>query len=147
MSTVEAVAKYYGLTEVPGAGSDKTILSWIQKYFPSITNDEDLPYCSIALREALSPYYEVSDSTPMARSWLHVGAKVEPQFDTVQFGDVVVMWRVSPEVRSGHVTLFFAEHPYNEKLFYGIGFNQNNKCEVSVYDKSRILGYRRLKAK
>ena len=70
-----------------------------------------------------------------ARSWLGWGrGTYEPKV-----GDVVVLWRKSPESAAGHVGFFVRKE--GSQLWL-LGGNQRNSVSIQPYDEDRLLGYR-----
>jgi hypothetical protein len=60
-----------------------------------------------------------------------------------EIGDVVVLTRDTPYAWAGHVGLFIRLSENKEHVFI-LGGNQQNSVNVSRYQASRVLGYRRL---
>jgi uncharacterized protein (TIGR02594 family) len=71
----------------------------------------------------------------VARSWMKVGKKVEQP----RVGDLVVFgWGQSYH---GHVVIYLGE---TEGMIIGLGGNQDDEVNVTLFSKESILGYRRL---
>ena len=73
-----------------------------------------------------------------ARSWLSVGEST----NSPSPGDVVVLWRESPNSWKGHVGFFIKE---TNRFVYLLGGNQRNSVCIKAYSKNRILDFKRLK--
>lgn len=141
MTLLQHALKYYGQFEVPGPGSNPLILQWIKEFFPDITDDSKVAWCSIFLHIIAKEagYNLRKDGT--ARSWLTHGEVI--QFNDAEPGDIVIFWRGSPGGWQGHVALFV-----NWKGDDGVrvlGGNQSDGVNIRTYQKNRILGIRRLK--
>ena len=81
---------------------------------------------------------DMTDSGKLdARSWLKIGTKI----DNPVFGCLVVYWRNDPQGWEGHVGLYVSEE---SGLIHTLGGNQGNMLGISLYPKSRVLGYRLL---
>jgi len=74
-----------------------------------------------------------------ARSYLDWGKPVE--LDKAEPGDVVVLWRGSPDGWQGHVGFYVRK---DGKTIYLLGGNQSNQVNVSGYKEDRVLGVRRM---
>jgi uncharacterized protein (TIGR02594 family) len=72
-----------------------------------------------------------------ARSWLRVGTSTH----TPKVGDIVVLWRESPQNWKGHVGFFIKE---TKNYVYVLGGNQRNMVCIKAYPKPRVLDYRQL---
>jgi len=135
--------KYFGVSEY-AKGANPTILAWIRKYFPKAKDDNDYSWCSIGLISILSENesfkQQILESRidPMARSWLRLPSDV---FEA-QPGDIVILSRGTG--LSGHVGVFLGENFNNKNQINLIGCNQSDSVSIASFDKSRILGVRRL---
>lgn len=133
----EMARKDLGLAEVPGKGNNPRILEIIRKALPDAEDDSTIAWCGIVVGEwvrslGLTP----PKGYPGARRWLDFGKKVlDPQV-----GDVVVMWRESPQSWKGHVGLYAGARGDQVKV---LGGNQSNRVSEAWYPKERVLGYRR----
>lgn len=128
-----------GTQEYAGkVNNNPLIVKWIKKLIPSVTEDE-VSWCSAAafsVIETALPEADLSMVNASARSWLKYGeATTEPIP-----GDVVIFWRESLESWKGHVSFFVKE---TDKYIWVLGGNQGNSFNISPYEKSRLLGYRR----
>lgn len=140
-NTISLALAEYGVLEVAGAGSNKTILAWrdelnqagvkIEGY-----SDDDIPWCG--LFAAIICYRrrhvakEIPDSPLWARNWTGYGVK-SPQ---PGLGDVLVFERGS----GGHVGFYVAE---DATAFHVLGGNQSNKVCITRVVKARLLAARR----
>ncbi len=128
----------YGVKEVKGAKDHPQIV----QYFASLGHEpskfkEETAWCSAFVNwVAKKAGYEKSNELT-ARSWLHVG---KPAITPKQ-GDVVVLWRDSPESWKGHVGFLVKE---SKRYVYLLGGNQSNSVNIKAYPKKRILDFRKL---
>lgn len=74
-----------------------------------------------------------------ARSYLDWGKVVKPE--NAKKGDVVVLWRGSPDSWQGHVAFFEGYDGDNVLL---LGGNQRDQVNIAPYSRDRILGVRRM---
>lgn len=133
-----AALAQYGVREIPGKRHNPRIIGWLKRLgFPF--RDDETPWCGTAMANAA----ELAGLTPppqayRARSWLNFGfARSEPEL-----GDVVVLWRGSPDGWQGHVGIFIGWTP-DRRQIYLLGGNQGNRMDISPYPARRILGVRR----
>ena len=136
--TLHIALSQYGIKEVAGRADNPEVL----KYFNELGFDgsklhDETSWCSAFVnwvaKQAGKPY----SGKLTARSWLSVGRTVY----TPEQGDVVVLWRESPQSWKGHVGFFIRQTP---TYIYILGGNQGNQVKISAYPKSRLLAYKRL---
>ena len=128
----------YGLKEVDGANSNPEILAMFKELGYHVTDDSTTAWCSAALSYyAKKNGYEYHKELN-ARGWLKMPVVIlKPRV-----GDIVVLWRDSPQSWKGHVGLFVS---WNEKYVFVLGGNQGNTLSIAAYPRERILGFRELK--
>jgi uncharacterized protein (TIGR02594 family) len=127
----------YGLKEIDGSLSNPEIIAMGKFLGYKIKDDSTTAWCSLCLNfYAKKMGYEYSNKLN-ARSWLSVGTEVM----VLQMGDVVVYWRNRKDSWEGHVGLYISEE---NGLIWTLGGNQNNGLNISLYNKNRVLGYRKL---
>ena len=80
---------------------------------------------------------DITHANLAARSWLNVGIPVAQPM----IGDVIVIWRVSPDSWQGHVGFYVDETKVAIAMLAG---NESDGVRIEWYPKSRVLGYRRL---
>jgi uncharacterized protein (TIGR02594 family) len=140
LNPLQAGLLYYGETEKTVTGvNNSTILTMLQE-FESWVTDTDTPWCSAYMNYVHAKTgYEYTGKLN-ARSWLNVGLPVM----SPEMGDVVVLWRSSPNSWKGHVGMFI-RYSIDRKYIYLLGGNQGNKVSINRYSINRVLGYRKLK--
>ncbi len=132
------ILKHYGMQEVSGPNSNPHILEFFKEIgYTGATDDSSTAWCSAMLNYFCKRMGFQRSGELTARSWLKVGTKI----DTPQLGDVVVYWRDDPNSWKGHVGIYINEE---NGLIWTLGGNQNNGLNISLYNKNRVLGYRRL---
>jgi uncharacterized protein (TIGR02594 family) len=126
---------FMGLREVPGATSNPAILAMLQldAKWPS---GDDVPWCSAFVSAVQFLLGQPRSKSLAARSWLSVGTQItldeaEPGFD------VVVLSRGA----GGHVG-YYAGHSQATVLL--LGGNQGDTVSIAAFDRSRLLGVRRI---
>ncbi|MGG8496197.1 TIGR02594 family protein [Tenacibaculum sp. TC6] len=137
-SLISVALSQYGVKEVQGSKDHPQIVN----YFTSLGFDaskfkDETAWCSaFANWVAQQAGYEKSNQLT-ARSWLKVGTStVNPQQ-----GDIVVLWRESPDSWKGHVGFLIKE---SKRYVYLLGGNQGNSVSIKAYPKNRVLDYRKL---
>jgi uncharacterized protein (TIGR02594 family) len=100
-------------------------------------------YCGIFMayiaRNAY-PWVGVPNAPEVARRWLSIGEEVKEPVT----GDIVVFWREAKNSWKGHVGLFISWK--DKQNLYCLGGNQgyDKSINIQLYDKVRVLGYRRV---
>jgi uncharacterized protein (TIGR02594 family) len=132
--------KYTGIEEIPGIKSNNPlIVEWSQRILQWVRDDE-VPWCSSYLNAICQDAGFEHSGKANARSWLDVGTSIP--LDKVKIGDIVVLWRSSPNSWKGHVGIYIR---HDSNYIWLHGGNQNNAVNISAYPISRILDIRRLK--
>lgn len=133
------VLQHYGLKEVYGPNSDPFILKMFHDLgYTWVKDDSTTAWCSAALNYFCKKLGYERSKQLTAKSWLNVGMVVaEPKL-----GDVVVFSRGDPSSWQGHVGLFISKQG---NVVYALGGNQNNGLNITGFEASRVLGYRRLR--
>lgn len=130
--------EHYGLTEIPGIENNQTILNFFKDMEQDWVKDDATAWCSAFVNAmAIRCGYERSNKLN-ARSWCVVGEEVFMP----ELGDIVVLWRESPESWKGHVG-FYVSH--DEKYVWVLGGNQDNMVCIKPYPRERVLRYKKLR--
>ena len=138
MTPVEfAFTEYFGEKEVKGQKDNPAILDLFNHLgYPGNKLKDETAWCAAFVNYCLSKTGHNHSAKLNARSLLDVGEDViDPMF-----GDIVVLWRESPQSWKGHVGFFIRER---RGWIYVLGGNQNNEVNITAYSKNRLLGYRR----
>lgn len=140
-NTVKEALKLYGVQEVVGRESNKTIIGWrdeLNQAGVKITgySDDDIPWCGlfaaiIAYRRLKKPEEVVKDPL-WARNWSKYGRKA----DRPMLGDILVFERGS----GGHVGFYVAE---DKAAYHVLGGNQSNRVSIARVAKNRLMAARR----
>jgi uncharacterized protein (TIGR02594 family) len=144
-NTIRLGLAEYGVAEVVGKGSNRTIIDWRDDLNGATTNgkplvigfsDDDIPWCglyaAIICYRRIKRIEEVVRSPLWARNWTRYGVKA----DKPALGDVLVFSRGS----GGHVGFYVAE---DSACYHVIGGNQGNRVSIIRIAKSRLLAARR----
>lgn len=138
-SLISTALSQYGVKEIRGSKDHPQIVN----YFTSLGFDgakfkDETAWCSaFASWVAKQAGYEHS-SKLTARSWLTVGTSS----NNPQPGDVVILWRESPNSWKGHVAFLIKE---SKRYVYLLGGNQGNSVSIKAYPKNKVLDYRKLR--
>lgn len=135
----------FGVKEVVGKGSAKTIIDWRDelngaapagKPLVSGFQDDDIPWCglfaAIITFRRKKDIAEVVKAPLWARNWAKYGVK-SPQ---AALGDVLVFVRNG----GGHVGFYIGE---DQTAYHVLGGNQSNKVCFTRIDKARCIAVRR----
>lgn len=131
----EIALSQYGITEVSGKADNPEIL----KYFDEIGFDgsrlkDETAWCSAFVNWCCKKTGKPFTGKLNARSWLNIGVEtLNPGL-----GDIVVLWRESPDSWKGHVGFFIKQ---DKSFVYVLGGNQSNQVKISAYKKNRVLKY------
>jgi len=123
-----------GTCEFPGIESNPRIV----EYLKSVTGDHDItdstPWCSAFLNWCFNQVNISGANSLLGRSWLKWGRQIE----TPIMGCIVVL--SSPfHVWGSHIG-FWIIHSENSLLM--LSGNSDNQVRFSLYNRSRVLGYR-----
>lgn len=140
-NTIKYALNEFGVAEVVGKGSNRTIISWrdeLNQAGAKVTgySDDDIPWCglfvAIVTYRRLKKADEVVKDPLWARNWTKYGVKSpEPSL-----GDVLVFSRGN----SGHVGFYVAE---DDEAYHVLGGNQSNKVCITRIAKDRLIACRR----
>lgn len=129
----------YGVKEIVGGDHNETILNYFKEIGHDWVQDDETAWCSAFINWLCEKEGYTRSDKLNARSWLHVGHRVEPE--NVKVGDIVVIWREKPSSWKGHVGIYINE---DEDYINILGGNQSNQVRISAYPKKRLLQYRRM---
>jgi len=131
----------YGVKEVVGKGSNRTIIGWRDELNLAgvrITgySDDDIPWCglfaAIVVYRRMTIPREVPKNPLWARNWTRYGVHASE----AALGDVLVFERGS----GGHVGFYVGE---DATAYHVLGGNQSNRVSIARVQKSRLLAARR----
>jgi len=132
----------YGEKEIPGKQSNPALKAIIDRWTGTDHFDDgQIAWCSMFVNDVAEKAGFEHTEKLNARSWLDAGEHVP--LEEAQVGDVVVFWRQSPNSWKGHVAFYVRHDP--ERIWV-LGGNQSNAVNIRAYDRSRLLGVRRLRS-
>ncbi len=129
--------RFYGLKEIVGQQHEQVILDMLDYIGFGYINDDETPWCSTFINYLAKKNGYVRSHELTARSWLKTGGELK----SPRLGCIVVFSRGNPKGWQGHVGIYINE---NDTHIYCLGGNQKNEVNISMYPKSRLLGYRKL---
>lgn len=142
-NTIKLALAEYGVQEVVGKGSNKTIIGWRDELNQAGVkvvgySDDDIPWCGlfaaiITIRRMKNPA-EVVKEPLWARNWARYG--VQQKFSQPGLGDILVFERGS----GGHVGFYVAE---DATAYHVLGGNQSNRVSIARVAKDRCIAARR----
>ncbi|QDC11288.1 TIGR02594 family protein [Oceanicola sp. D3] len=138
---LEAAGRHVGLSEWPGTKHNPEVIAFFEASGHGNVRDDETPWCAAFVGAVLAEIGLTGTGKLNARSYLDWGEKVE--FSAARPGDVVVLWRGSPDGWQGHVAFLVG---FNGDKVILRGGNQGNKVSDQRYPVSRILGIRRADA-
>lgn len=126
----------FGTREIVGKQDNPEVL----KYFDGTGFDgkalkDETAWCAAFVNWVLLKAGFQGSGKLNARSFLEVGEATE----NPEKGDIVVLWRNSPQDWRGHVGFYVKE---SQDHIYVLGGNQGNEVSIKKYPKSRLLQYR-----
>ena len=136
--TIQEALKLFGVQEVVGKGSNKTIIGWRDELNAAGVKiegygDDDIPWCglfaAIVAHRAGKP---VVKDPLWARNWANFGSKSP----AASLGDCLVFVRNG----GGHVGWYIAE---DATSYYVLGGNQSNRVCITRIAKDRCIAVRR----
>ena len=140
-NTIKEGIKLFGVQEVVGNGSDKTIIGWRDELNSNGVkvvgfSDDSVPWCglyvAIVAYRRMKVASEVVKSPLWARNWAKYGVKST----TPGLGDILVFERDS----GGHVGFYIGE---DATAYHVLGGNQSNRVSIARIAKDRLIAARR----
>ena len=132
---------YLGLEEWPGARHNPEIMAMFGAVGHGWVQDDETPWCAAFVGAVLSQLGLPHTGRLNARSYLEWGVPVT--IEEARPGDIVTLWRVSPDALTGHVAVL-VERAGDRVLLRG--GNQGNRVSDAWYPVARIIGVRRYSA-
>ena len=127
----------FGVKEIVGGNHNPVILDYFAQIGHDWVKDDETAWCSAFVNWVMKMSNKPYSGKLNARSWMDVGAPT----DNPVMGDIVVLWRESPDSWKGHVGIFIRR---TVRHIYVLGGNQQNQVNILAYKSNRLLGYRRI---
>lgn len=137
-SILEAAGAYLGLAEWPGAKQNPRIVEMFADVGHDNVQNDETPWCAAFVGAVLASLGLPHTGKLNARSYATYGAAVRTQ--AARPGDIVVLWRDSPESWQGHVAFFVR---FDDGKVVLRGGNQGNAVTDQAYPMDRIVAIRR----
>ena len=134
----QAASGYIGVKEIPGSQHNPKI----QEFHKRITGQElsdETPWCAAFVGFVLHCCGIRHSSSLLARSYADLFTEVP--LESAQQGDIVLLWRESPESWKGHVGFV---HKVNKTTIEILGGNQSDSVNITKYPIDRVLTVRRV---
>jgi len=135
---LEIALSEYGVKEIVGDKHNPEVL----KYFTGIgyqwIKDDETSWCSAFVNWCCKGAGLEYSGKLDARSWLRVGENI--QYPAI--GDIVILWRESPQSWKGHVGFYINQIGHHINI---LGGNQQNMVCIMPYQINKLLACKRLK--
>lgn len=135
---LELAGNYLGLKEYPGAQHNETVVDFFQTVGHGWVDDDETPWCAAFVGAVLSTAGLTHTGKLNAKSYLDWGEEIS--MADVMPGDVVILTRGDPDGPYGHVGFVRSIEKGQVRIRGG---NQGNAVTDSLYDISRVIGWRR----
>lgn len=125
---------YIGVTEIPGAKSNSTILGWakwLKGWFKSFFTDDDIPWCAVFVNACLGEAGVTGTGTLAARDFEKWG-----RTGPLALGAILVFKRPT----GGHVGFYMGER--EDGALRVLGGNQSNTVSEIWIERARLTGIR-----
>jgi uncharacterized protein (TIGR02594 family) len=139
--TVSLGLAEFGIAEVVGKGSNRTIISWRDELNQagvkiSGYSDDDIAWCG--LFAAIITYRRMKNAAEVVKDplWAQNWAKYGVKATKAMLGDILVFVRKG----GGHVGIYIGE---DDSCYHVLGGNQSNKVCITRILKSRCIAVRR----
>jgi uncharacterized protein (TIGR02594 family) len=134
----EIAQSEYGIKEIPGGKDNPEILKYFDEMgFDSKLLHDETAWCSAFVNYCCKIAEKDFSGKLNARSWLEIGEEVK----TPEQGDIVILWRESPDSWKGHVGFYVTDR---KGWTFILGGNQGNAVKIQAYPTARILKYVRV---
>jgi len=130
---LEIAERELGTKEIKGGEHNPRVVEYHQATSLGASDDET-PWCSSFVAWVVEQAGVVGTNSAAARSWLDWGVPV----DTPEPGCIVVLKRGNSSWQ-GHVGFYAGE---TESAVEILGGNQSDEVNLTLYPKTRVLGYR-----
>lgn len=137
ITAFDLAQRFVGIKEIPGAGDNPQILSFL-RLDDAWPGHDEVPWCS-GFANYIAWLLRLPRSKSLAaRSWLDIGVAIDLDQATPGY-DVVILSRGAPP--AGHVGLFAGRDGATVRV---LGGNQGNTVSIASFPVERVLGVRRL---
>lgn len=137
MKALMLAISQWGVKGVTGVIHNPEVMKYFKETGHSWVKDDETAWCAAFMNWCLVKAGYPQTGSLAARSFMQYG---EPTAKPL-LGDIVVLWRISPNSPYGHVGFYVTE---NKDYIFILGGNQTNQVNVRYFPKSQLLGYRRI---
>lgn len=139
MTAYQIAARFIGIREMKGVRHHPLIQWWLSLCKYGLDAADEVPWCSAFVNGVAWQLDLPRTQSAAARSWLDVGRAVPLSEAQVGF-DVVILER-GDSPKAGHVGFYSAHSAQTVTL---LGGNQSDAVTIQTFDRSRVIGVRRL---
>lgn len=137
MKPFEVALSEFGNKSITGIISNPDVLKYFKEIGQAWVKDDDTAWCAAFVNWCLVKTGRQQTNSLAARSFLKYGYSTK----TPTLGDIVVLWRISPQSAYGHVGFYVRE---TKDTIYILGGNQSNQVNITPFTKSQLLDYRKM---
>lgn len=137
MEPVEIAVTQYGNHDIPGILDNPTVDEYIRTVSGDSALTDETAWCAAFVGWCLKQAGRPNTASLAARSYLNYGAATTAPV----FGDLVVLWRISPTGPYGHVGFFVRA---TDTGIYILGGNQSDAVNIALFPKTQLLSYRKI---
>lgn len=135
---IDYALTFYGVKELSGKNSNNPIILGFAKGLVNWYVNDEIAWCSLLVNYIESSVGNEYSGSLLARSWEEIGEETYMP----ELGDIVVLWRKSPDSIYGHVG-YFINFSEDGKYVNILGGNQGNAINIKPYPIERVLSYRK----
>lgn len=129
-----------GTREISAPGRDNPLIMAMLTQDETWPQNDETAWCSAFIGFLARLCWLPRTRSLMARSWLGVGTPIPIESATPAW-DIVILSRGS-DPKAGHVGVYAG---HDDSRVWLVGGNQENAVTLAPFEKSRIIGVRRLK--
>jgi uncharacterized protein (TIGR02594 family) len=148
-SALEVATRLIGTRERPGI-EDDPFIRWCHSICAGGEAPDEVPWCSSFANGVAYLLGLPRSASKGARSWLAIGAEVNPLLAEPGFDVVILSRGADPQPPAtvlnapGHVGFFAGWNGASAGAVMLVGGNQGDAVTRAAFDRKRILGIRRL---
>lgn len=126
----------YGVSGIAGIQNEPRILQFFKDIGAGFIKDDETAWCACFMNWCLKQAGRPFSALLNARQFLTYGSITT----TPKLGDIVVLWRISPQSSYGHVGFFISKN--KNGTINILGGNEDNQVEIKAFASSQVLQYR-----
>ena len=137
MNHILIALKEYAEHDIVGIENNARVLSYFKEIGQKWVTNDDTAWCAAFVNWVLKQANLPMTGLLNARSFLTYGVSTK----TPEIGDIVILWRIKKDSPYGHVGFFIKE---SKEGIYILGGNQNDSVNISLFNKTQVLDFRKL---